>query len=175
MAYGRAALGAARSVLRSTPVGGAIDKVGGIIGGVFGGAPADRAASDRLRALGKKALAGDQAAAQAVFDMAARQGSKFSTINAASIRWAEKLRANMVPAMSGISPTVGAGPAGIMASGGGLAGATVTGPRRRRRRRSSSARRSSPRRRRKARGTRRMSALQRRYFGKRRSSSRRRS
>lgn len=172
MAYGRAALGAARSVLRSTPVGGAIDKVGGIIGSVFGGAPADRAASDRLRALGKKALAGDQAAAQAVFDMAARQGSKFDTINAAAVRWADKLRANMVPAMSGVSPTIGAGPAGIMASGGGLAGATVGGPRRRRRRRSS-ARRASPRRR-KARGIRRMSALQRRYFGKRRSASRRR-
>lgn len=172
MAYGRAALSAARSVLRGTPVGGALSKVSGLVGDVFGGAPADRAASNRLRALGKKALAGDAAAAQAVFDMAARQGSKFSTINAASTRWAEKLRANMVPAMSGVSPSIGAAPAGIMGSGGGLAGAAVGGPRRRRRRRSS-ARRASPRRR-KARGTRRMSALQRRYFGKRRSASRRR-
>lgn len=165
MAYGRAALGAARSVLKSTPVGGAIDKVGGIIGSVFGGAPADRAASNRLRALGKKGLGGDAAAAQAVFDMAARQGSKFDTINAAAVRWAEKLRANMVPALSGTSPTIGAGPMVLAQPAGGL------GPRRPRRKRRSSARRAArPRRR----GARRMSALQRRYFGKRRRASRRR-
>ncbi len=169
MAYGRA-VALAGSVLKRTAVGSAVGGVVGAVSGILGGgAPADRAASLRLRALGKQALAGDTAARDRIFEMAAKQQSKFGTINAAAVRWAEKLRANAVPGMSGVSPTTGAGPIGIMAPGGG---GTRTSIRRAPRRRKAT--RSSARRPRRARagGRRRMSALQRRYFGKRRRSRR---
>ena len=167
MAYGRA-VALAGSVLKRTAVGGAVGSAIGAVSGILGGgAPADRAASLRLRALGKQALAGDTAARDRIFEMAAKQQSKFGTINAAAVRWAEKLRANAVPGMNGASATTGAGPIGIMAPGGGSTGATRTSIRRRRVRRTSARRPARARRR-----GRRMSALQRKYFGKRRRSRR---
>lgn len=166
MPFGRmggAASGLARGVLRSSPLGGVV----GAVGGLFGKKPADRNASLRLRKLGKQAMAGDAAARAKIFEMAQRQGSKFATINAAAVRYATLLRANNVPGSNGASATEGAGPIGIMGSGGGTIGAAR--PRRKAKRRT--LRRSSVRRTTR-RPARRMSAAQRKYFGKRRRSRR---
>lgn len=162
MPFGRVGAGVARSVLRSSPVGGLVSSVGGL----FGKKPADRNASLRLRELGKRALKGDGAAIAQILTMAAEQKSKFSTINAAAVRWAQKLQANNLTGINGVSQSVGAGPIGIMAPGGGTTGAT-----RRRARRRPAARRTirrATRRTRSRTGRRRMSALQRKYFGRRR-------
>lgn len=109
MSYGRIARNAGSALLRASPVGGAVSKVGKLVSGIFGGGPPDRKASLRLRGIIRNARLGKPEAINRLKMMAMNQGSKFANINRQAAAAYQSL-------------SLGAAPAGLMGSGGGLIG-----------------------------------------------------
>lgn len=104
MSYGRIARNAGSALLRASPVGGAVSKVGKLVSGIFGGGPPDRKASLRLRGIIRNARLGKPEAINRLKMMAMNQGSKFANINRQAAAAYQSL-------------SLGAAPAGLMGSG----------------------------------------------------------